>query len=156
LVRYKPARPALVTAICLYEIVLILIALLMRSFDRWLQVAHPALYRPTPFSQIIASELSIALALLAAILLWRLRPAAAYVLAIRAVISLSAYLIILMNHPFSVPTRPPHIISPTLLHGVFYVIGLGTVALNISIAWYAYSITARHQRGQPTIVPKTA
>jgi len=39
LTHYKPARPTLATVICFYEIALILLALLGRSFDNWLRFA---------------------------------------------------------------------------------------------------------------------
>jgi hypothetical protein len=143
LVRNKPARPALATAICFYEIVVVLLALLSRSFDHWLRVAHPSRYHEAPFPQIVALEFSYALALCAAFLLWRMRPVAAVLLAIRAAISLLDYLYILIRHPFSIVEHRPRIISSTVIHGAIYVIGLGIVVLNISIAWYAYKITAR-------------
>jgi hypothetical protein len=82
-------------------------------------------------------------AILAAILLWRMRPVAAHLLAIRAAITLLVYLFIVIHHPFNVTQRPPRLISPTMVHGAIYVIGLGIVALNMSIAWYAYNITVR-------------
>jgi hypothetical protein len=143
LVRYKPARPALATAICFYEIVVVLFALVGRSFDHWLRVAHPSRYYEVSFPQIVASEFSYAVALFAAILVWRMRPVAAPLLAIRAIISLLDYLYILTRHPFSNVGYRPQIISSAMIHGAIYVIGLGIVALNISIAGYAYKITAR-------------
>ena len=37
----SPARPLLAIAICSYEIVIVLLAIVGRSFDHWLRVAHP-------------------------------------------------------------------------------------------------------------------
>jgi hypothetical protein len=38
----RPARPLLATAICFYEIVIVVLAIVARSFDHWLRVAHPS------------------------------------------------------------------------------------------------------------------
>jgi hypothetical protein len=133
----------LATAICCYEIVVVLLALVGRSFDHWLRVAHPSRFHETAVPQILASEFSYALALFAAILLWRMRPVAAHLLAIRAGISFLSYLFILVRHPFSSTSPQPRIIGPTLLRVAIYAMGLGIVALNTFIAWYAYSITGR-------------
>jgi hypothetical protein len=77
----RPARPLLATAVCFYEIVVVVLAIVARSFDYWLRVVHPSHYHPTPFPQIAASELSYALAICAAILLWRMHHAASHLLA---------------------------------------------------------------------------
>jgi hypothetical protein len=123
--------------------VVVLLALLGRSFDHWLRVAHPSRYHEAPFPQIVASEFSYAVGLFAAMLLWRMRPVAAPLLAIRAIISLLDYLYILTRHPFTIVEHRPQIIGSAMIYGARYVIGLGIVALNISIAWYAYKITGR-------------
>jgi hypothetical protein len=149
LVRYKPTRPARATAICFYEIVVVLLALLAHSFDHWLRVAHPSRYHEAPFAQIIASEFSYAVAPFAAILLWQMRPSAAPLLAIRAIISLLDYLYILLRHPSSNVDSRPRMITSAMVHGAVYVVGLGIVVLNIWIAWYAYKITARRRDAEP-------
>ncbi|ADV84891.1 hypothetical protein AciPR4_4144 [Terriglobus saanensis SP1PR4] len=97
----KSARPAYATAICFYEIVVVLLALLGRSFDHWLRTTHPSRYHAAPLAQIVASTVSYALAPFAAILLWQMRPLAAPLLAVRAAISLLSYLGILIRQPFS-------------------------------------------------------
>jgi len=150
----SPVRPLLATGICSYEIVLVLLAVVGRSFDHWLRVAHPSHYRPTPFPQIAALELSYALAVCAAILLWRMHHSAFHLLATRAAISLVSYIFILARATPSFPTQHARLISPTMIHWITYVIGLGIVLLNASIAWYVYDITSPRKRSRRVITAR--
>jgi len=150
----SPARPLLATAICSYEIVIVLLAI-GRSFDHWLRVAHPLHYRPTPFPQIAALELSYALAVCAAILPWRMHHSVFHLLATRAAISLVSYILILARTTPSLPTRHARLIGPTMIHWITYVIGLGIVLLNTSIAWYVYDSTSPRNRPSRVITARS-
>ena len=151
----RPARPLLATAVCFYEIVIVVLAMVARSFDHRLRVVHPSHYHPTPFPQIAASELSYALAICAAILLWRMHHAASHLLATRAAISLVSYIFILARTSPSLPTRHARLISPTMIHWITYLIGLVIVLLNTSIAGYVYDITSPRKRRQRVIAVRS-
>ena len=132
MIEERPARPLLATLICFYEIAVVLLAYsARRSFDHWVQVAHPSLYSPTPFPQIAASELSFVLAICAAILLWRMHHAASYLLATRVALSL-----------FSSIFNLAHPRLHVRIHWITHVIVLVIILINASIAWYAYDVTS--------------
>ena len=139
----RPARPLLATLICFYEIAIVLLAIVSQSFFRWFHATHlSAPYRPTPFLQSAASILSYILAICAAILLWRMRHLASYLLATRAVTSLIGYVFALMRITPQAPTQHARVISLTTIHWIFYVMGFTFLILNTSIAWYVYRITS--------------
>jgi hypothetical protein len=144
----RPARPCLATLICLYEIAIVLLAIVTRSFVHWLRVAHPSAYHPTPFSQIVASELSYAMALCAGILLWRMHRAAAPLLAVRACITLVFYISALAHLPPRLAPLHGRVIHHlTAIYWSARAFGFGIVLLNAAIAWYVYNVTSpRRQR----------
>jgi hypothetical protein len=147
----RPSRPLMATVVCFYEGVIVVLAMAARSLDHWLRVVHPSHYQPTPFPQIAASELSYALAICAAILLWRMHHTASHLLAARAAISLGTYIFILASTAPSLPTQHARLVSPTMIHWITYVIGLVIVLLNIVIAVYVYNITSPRKRWQRVI-----
>jgi hypothetical protein len=146
-----PARPLLATLICIYEIAIVLLAILARSFSHWLSIAHPSAYHPTPFSQIAALELTYVLAVFAAILLWRMHHLAAYLLTVRFFITLVFYIVTLTATIPNRPARHAGLISPTAIHWLTYVVGLMIVLLNAAIPWYVYDITSSRNYG-PQVV----
>jgi hypothetical protein len=135
----------LATFICIYEVAIVLLAIVARSFSHWLRVAHPSHYHPAPFSQIAALELTYILAVFAAILLWRMHHLAAYLLAVRSFITLVFFILTLTATNPNQPTRHAVLISPTTIHWLMHVVGLMIVLLNATIAWYVYGITSPRQ-----------
>ena len=79
-----------------------------------------------------------------------MRPIAAPLLAIRAGISLLGFGFILVHRPFGSAGPQPRVISPTLFLAALYAFGLGIVALNTIVAWYAYKVTARQTDSSAT------
>jgi hypothetical protein len=149
------ARPALATFLCFYEIGIVLLALATPMLLHHPGPPHPVAHHPAPhpvaFVQTAASVLSYALAVCAAVLLWRMHRAASYLLAGRALIALVRYVVVFVRPlPFPLATHLGHS-RLALILWVGRGIGMAVVLLSASIAWYVYDITA--PRGRRPIEP---
>jgi len=144
----RPERPALATVICIYETFIVVWTIashyvtrpLPPTLHNGLTVPHIHLTNPL---QPAASWLTRALALAAAVTLWRLHRSAILFLAGRFCISLVLFLVGFPRVQSLFATMHPHSpsISLSALLWVASAIAIIGIALNAFIAWYAYDIT---------------
>ena len=145
-----PKRPVLATLVCIWEAVVVVLAIAGYIFLKHMLSAHPsARPHPTTLLRSISSWVSPILAAAAAITLWQMRRSAFFLLAARFAISLLWFLVglprLFSQHGLASPPLPHG--SP--LANTLVVIRWGAVlftitgiALNAFIAWYAYEITS--------------
>jgi len=132
----RPARPLLATVICVYEVSIVVLALVLPSVLRHFNpiAAHPTVTHPPSPLQAASGWLSYALAVAAAIALWQMRRLAFVLLAVRFALSLLLLLI-----------RLPRLIALnrglTLL--VLQMSHNGSIA-PLAILWGSYAVAAAH------------
>jgi hypothetical protein len=154
-------RTPLATAICIYEIVILLLGLLPVALQ-WLNhyilatshATHPSIpHHATPLLQTASAWLIRVLAVAGAIMLWRMHRSAFYLLASRFVLSLILFVTVWLQAPHLLSSLAlPHAqLARLMIFGeVIRGIGIFFLILNALIAWVVYRITSFRNLSLPS------
>jgi hypothetical protein len=144
----RPERPVLATVVCIWEVFIVVLAIVTHYTVNHLHNSRPpgqSLPPVHPVSplQTAASWLTYTLAIAAAVTLWRMHRSAYIFLAGRFCISLVSFVVGALRIPSFLATTHPHQHAINLSAIVWAVgaIAIADLALDASIAWYAYDIT---------------
>jgi hypothetical protein len=134
-----PKRPTLATAICIYEVVMIVFGLYLRRWSHAFILAHPERgYPPTPLWLTVVYGLDDLIAVAAIVMLWRMKRPASYLFTTRFFV----FLLLFIHAKIwpSVPLHPAKIKHLGFVHFVENGVGIFFLLLSGSIATYVYMI----------------
>ncbi len=135
-------RPPLATLICIYEVGALMVSLLSSLLLTHLYRLHNTHPLPIPVALSAIRWLSLALAPLAVMALWKVKRSAYFLLLTRFLLGATWIVAYRMN------TQPPrHKI--TLV--IFYFVGVAILSLSGAIAWYANRITSPEEDAPPLV-----
>jgi hypothetical protein len=135
----RAPRPILATVISVWEVLIVVLAVVSRVAIRLLHRSHQSIHRSTP--AVLSSPLHMALVVLAAVLgiagaiaLWQMRRVAFILLAARFTVELAMFIATLV-HPSITRTRD------SLIPVFAFAISITALVLNAAIAWYTFYVT---------------
>jgi hypothetical protein len=156
----RPARPLLATLICIFEAFTAIVPLPL-ALAYLFGYFHSADYYPSPLPRSAVSWLSSALAIAAAVTLWRMHRSASYLFAARFLLTLALFLqrlphVLAMQALFQHRLNPAYPLEHNLATTFWILssINLATIALDALFAFYAYRITSpKPQPPEPIPTP---
>ena len=145
----RPERPLLATLVCIWEVFIVVLAIVTHYTVNHLHNSRPPGQSFPPIHpvgplQTAASWLTYTLAVAAAVTLWRMHRSAFVFLAGRFCISLVSFIVGALRIPSFLATTHPHqhVINLSAIVWVVSAIAIVGLVLSASIAWYAYDITS--------------
>jgi hypothetical protein len=144
----RPARTVPATLICVYEFVAAIISPPL-ALIYLLGLLQSANHYPSPLLRSASSWLSSALAIAAAVALWRMHRSASYLFAARFLLTLALFIqrlphVLAMQARFQSQLNPAYPLEHNLATAfwILSAINLATIALDAVFAFYAYKITS--------------